>query len=106
MSIIRLRHRKPEITEEQIQNAQESVDRWVAIKAMMATNGWHYLAEDLNKEIRRRDTVKGITTESLETMQACVEGMEFSFTRIREYERAAIESEKLLTLVAMQTKES
>jgi len=106
MSIINLVRRRPQITEEQIQKAQDCVDRWVAIKKMMATNGWHFLKEDLNKEIKRLDTIKGVTPETLEGRTERLEGVDTSFAFIRGYERAAIESEKILALVAAQTKES
>lgn len=105
MSILHFR-RNPQITEEKILSAQEDVDRWVAIKKLMASDGWHYLSGDLKREIERLDTIKGVTPETLADRAARLEGMEWPFTRIREYERAAIESEKLLALVAKQAKES
>jgi hypothetical protein len=104
MSLIRL-HRQPKYTELDIRKAQDAIDRWVAIRKLMSSDGWHYLSEDIKKEAGRLDSIKGLTPGDLLGRTERLEGTEFPFRRIRDYEQAASEGEKIIAFVTAQNKE-
>ena len=52
--------KKAVITEVEIQEAQDKIDKWDAIQTMMTTKGWEYLMDELEDETSEQDSFRSI----------------------------------------------
>ncbi len=93
---------KKENIEKDVAKAQYEVDRWIQVREMLKSNGWHFIGEDLKRELARADSLLGVTKDNLDDKSGYCRGLKYILARIQEYERVAKSAEETLMLANKQ----
>jgi hypothetical protein len=99
--------RKVVITEVQIQDAQEKINRWDSIMKMMETVGWGYLMDELEDEISQKDSFKGIDPNFNKMLirKGYCDGLRKPLQIIEKIEKIATSASEVLRLGLAQNEE-
>ena len=90
--------RKVVITELQIQDAQDNINKWESIKDMMETLGWGYLMDELESEKAQKDSFRSIDPNfnAMLIRKGYCDGLRKPLQIIERIEKIATSSAELL----------
>jgi len=90
--------KKAVITEVEIQEAQEKINKWDAVQTMMTTQGWEYLMDELEEEISFSDSFRSIDPDFNKMLirKGYCDGLRKPLQIIERIQKLATSSAKLL----------
>jgi len=88
----------PEPTEQQIEQAQSSVDQWVAFKKIMGSPGWKGLMAYIQSQLQNYDSITNAKPDNFVNRQGIAEGLRL-ISRYPQHlkDKATSDAEKFLS---------